>query len=73
MATLPVASTLTVPGTETHPPGLLTSQNSIELVVIVDRFIGWLKTKVKMVLMGTPPAFTPGLMERSVGEGTVTG
>ena len=35
------------------------------------RFMGWLKTKVNTLLMGTPPALTPGLMESSEGAGMV--
>ena len=36
----------------------------VPLLVKVVRFIGWLKTAVKLALIGTaPPAFAPGLNE----------
>ena len=72
VATLPVASTVTEPGRETQPPGLLTSHISNVLVLIVVRFIGALNTAVKLLLIGTlSELFGPGLKETSVGAGMV--
>src|SRR5271157_3363363 len=42
------------------------------LLVKVAMFIGWLKTTKKLLLMGIPPAFMPGLIESIEGGGMTT-